>query len=63
MAFTTAFSHSVSYFNYKLIKVKVKKFKIKLMFRIIKFLQDTAITSRKLQSKGDTTKQWSLSTF
>ena len=24
MAFTTAFSHSVSYFNYKSIKVKVK---------------------------------------
>ena len=33
------------------------------MFRIIKFLQDTAIASRKFQSKGDTTKQWSLSTF
>ena len=33
------------------------------MFKIIKFLQDTAIASRKFRSKGDTTKQWSLSTF
>ena len=33
------------------------------MFKIVKFLQDTAIASRKFWSKGDTTRQWSLSTF
>ena len=60
MAFTTAFSHSISYFNYT---NSHKQIKIKLKFKIVKFLQDTAIASRKFWSKGDITRQWSLSTF
>ena len=44
MAFTTAFSHSICYFNYT---NSHKQIKIKLMFKIVKFLQDTAIASRK----------------